>query len=130
MGVDYAKMKNCLFYPFSLVDTLGTATNEKRPYATNNPSTANPSGINPYNYQADVPNSDGGTNPSMGLMVSYNQFNWTGGYTGRKGATRPSSSRRTVSATRGSMVRSVPLAAAPASSSGLAFATAARRRTR
>ena len=83
---DYEKMKNCLFYPFSLIDSLGTPTAEKRPYSTNNPTTGNPSGINPFNYQADVPNADGGTNPTMGLMLAYNQFNWTGPYTGRKGA--------------------------------------------
>jgi Putative Flp pilus-assembly TadE/G-like len=88
MGKDYDQMRISLFYPYSLMGSLGTLTSEKRPYSTNNPSTANPSGINPFNYQADIPNADGGTNPTMGLMIAYNQFNWTGSYTGRKGAAK------------------------------------------
>lgn len=88
MGKSYDQMKNCLFYPYSLVGSLGTVTSEKVPYATTGASTSNPSGINQLNYQADIPNSDGGTNPSMGLMLSYNEFNWNGGHTGRKGASK------------------------------------------
>ena len=47
MGKDYDKMKNCLFYPFSLVNTLGTATNEKSALLDQHPSTRNPSGLDP-----------------------------------------------------------------------------------
>jgi Putative Flp pilus-assembly TadE/G-like len=86
MGRDFETMRNSLFYPYSILPNLADVSQEKRPYLIANPSTSNPSGINPYNYQADIPNADGGTNPSMGLMVAYNQFNWTGTYTGRKGA--------------------------------------------
>lgn len=88
MGKNYTKMKNCLFYPYSLVDTLGTVGNEIRPYSTNTVSYSSPCGLNPNNYAANVPNADGGTNPSMGLMVAYNEFNWNGGYAGRRGATK------------------------------------------
>jgi Putative Flp pilus-assembly TadE/G-like len=87
MGKLYDTMKNALYYPFSLVNSLGTMTSEKRPYKNNSTiSSGNPSGLDPFNYQADVPLGDGGTCPSMGLMLSYNEFNWTGSYTGRKGA--------------------------------------------
>ena len=34
MGRNYDQMKNCLFYPFSLVGNLGTMTSEKVPYTT------------------------------------------------------------------------------------------------
>lgn len=88
MGKDYDKMKNCLFYPFSLVNSLGTATNEIRPYDTASASSSNPSGLSFSDALSDIPNSNGGTNPSMGLMLSYNEFNWNGGYTGRKGASK------------------------------------------
>jgi len=88
MSRDYDKMKNCLYYPFSLVGSLGTVTSEMRPYDVTTISNSNPSGFDPLNYQADVPLADGGTTPTMGLMVAYNQFNWNGGYTGRKGAAK------------------------------------------
>lgn len=88
MGKDYDKMQNCLYYPFSLINSLGTATSEKRPYKDATPATANPSGLDPANYASDIPLADGGTNPSMGLMLSYNQFNWVNTYTGRSGATK------------------------------------------
>jgi hypothetical protein len=88
MGKDYDRMKNCLFYPFSLVGSLGTATNEVSPHGPATISYGNPSGLNFGAALSDIPNSNGGTNPSMGLMLAYNQFNWSGGYTGRKGAAK------------------------------------------
>jgi len=88
MGKDYDKMQNCLYYPFSLINNLGTVTSEKRPYKDATGSTTNPSGLNPANYASDIPLADGGTNPSMGLMLAYNQFNWVNSYTGRNGATK------------------------------------------
>jgi Putative Flp pilus-assembly TadE/G-like len=88
MSRDFDKMKNCLYYPFSLIGSLGTVTSEMRPYDVGTITNSNPSGFDPLNYQADVPCADGGTNPTMGLMVAYNQFNWNGGYTGRKGAAK------------------------------------------
>lgn len=89
MGKSFDLMRNCLYYPFSLVGSLGTVSNEKRPYKNGTSITsANPCGLDPSNYQADIPCGDGGTNPAMGLMGAYNQFNWTGSYTGRKGAAK------------------------------------------
>lgn len=88
MGKSYDRMTNCLYYPFSIVNNLGTVTTEKRPYGTTTPTTGNPSGVSSDNYSADIPLGDGGTNPTMGLMVSYNQFNWTSSWTGRNGAAK------------------------------------------
>jgi hypothetical protein len=88
MGKSYDTMKNCLFYPFSLLGSLGTLTSEKVPYTTATPATSNPSGLNPANYAADIPNGDGGTNPTMSLMVAYNEFSWSNGFVGRRGANK------------------------------------------
>src|SRR5262245_19499318 len=89
MGKAFDTMTNSLYYPFSLINTLWTVTSEKRPYKNNSTiSAGNPCGLDPANYQADIPLGDGGTNPAMGLMNAYNQLNWTGTYTGRKGATK------------------------------------------
>jgi hypothetical protein len=89
MSKSFDLMNNALFYPFSFNGTLGTVTSEKRPYKNNATiSNGNPCGFDPQNYASDIPLGDGGTNPSMGLMLCYNQFNWTGTYTGRKGATK------------------------------------------
>lgn len=95
MGKSYDTMQQCLYYPFNIVKGtapfsggLATAGNEKRPYAQSTPANGNPSGINLLNYQADVPLADGGTNPAMGLMGAYNQFNWVGTWKGRKGAAK------------------------------------------
>lgn len=88
MGKNYDQMKNCLFYPFSLVNSLGTLTNEVLPYGSTTVSNANPSGLNFAAALSNIPNANGGTNPSMGLMLAYNEFNWTGGNTGRKGAAK------------------------------------------
>jgi hypothetical protein len=88
MGKDYDRMKNCLFYPFSLVNSLGTPSSEVSPHGPATISFGNPSGLNFGAALSDIPNANGGTNPSMGLMLAYNQFNWVGGYTGRKGAAK------------------------------------------
>jgi hypothetical protein len=90
MSRNYTTMQQCLFYPFSLISGLGTAGSDEYPYAQSTPSSSNPSGLNqsPSNILSDIPNANGGTNPSMGLMLAYNEFNWTGSYSGRKGATK------------------------------------------
>ena len=88
MGKNYDRMQACLYYPFSLVGSLGDLNSEKRPYKIGPVNNNSPSGLDPDNYQGDIPNADGGTNPAMGLMQSYNQFNWTDGYTGRNGAAK------------------------------------------
>jgi hypothetical protein len=88
MGRDYDSMKRNLFYPYTIVGSLGTLTSEKVPYATSSAAASNPSGLDFTNYESDIPLGAGGTNPTMGLMNSYNQFNWTGGYLGRKGASK------------------------------------------
>ncbi|WP_020468355.1 pilus assembly protein TadG-related protein [Zavarzinella formosa] len=88
MSKNYTTMQNCLYYPYSLINSLGTVTSEKKPYTTASISASVPSGFSPFNYQADIPLADGGTDTAMGLMVAYNQFNWNGGYTGRKGASK------------------------------------------
>jgi Flp pilus assembly protein TadG len=88
MSTRYDRMKTALFYPFSLIDNLSNANTEIRPYSTTTPASANSSGITIDNYSGNIPLADGSTNPAMGLMVSYNQFNWTGGYTGRNGAAK------------------------------------------
>ena len=86
MGKDYDRMEKALYYPFSRVGSMGNLASEKRPYRNATPNANNPSGLNDDNYGGDIPSGDGGTNPSMGLMLAYNQFNWTNGYTGRNGA--------------------------------------------
>ncbi|MEZ6140132.1 MAG: pilus assembly protein TadG-related protein [Zavarzinella sp.] len=88
MGKDYTRMKNALFYPNSLLNSLGNTSSEMVPYRTASPSSSNPSGFNPANYAGNVPLADGGTNPTMGLMNAYNEFNWVGSATGRNGATK------------------------------------------
>jgi hypothetical protein len=88
MSRNYDTMKSCLFYPFSLVSSLGTVSNEVLPYGSASASPSNPSGLNFAAALSDIPNANGGTNPSMGMMLAYNEFNWVGGYTGRKGAAK------------------------------------------
>jgi hypothetical protein len=88
MGKLYDRMRNTLFFPYSLINATGTVSGTMRPYNTTAPNNSNPSGLNPYNYEGNSPLSAGGTNPTMGLMVAYNQFNWSGGYTGRNGASK------------------------------------------
>lgn len=78
LGRNYTKMKNALFFPFSLLDTLSTGTNEVRPYDSS------------FNYtgDADIPNARGSTCPEMAFKVAYNQFSGASGYSGRRGAAK------------------------------------------
>ena len=98
MGKDYDKMKNCLFYPFSIVN--GTRVHRRAGHRVEREAAVRP--VQPddreperdrtsANYHADIPCGDGGTNPAMGLMVAYNQFNWSEP-PGRAGRGRPRSS--------------------------------------
>ncbi|MFO0809446.1 MAG: pilus assembly protein TadG-related protein [Gemmataceae bacterium] len=75
---NYTKMKNALFFPFSLLDQLGDATKEIRPYDSS------------WNYtgDAEIPNARGGTCPHMGFMLAYNEFSGASGYYGRRGASK------------------------------------------
>src|SRR5207248_7859419 len=41
MSRNYDTMKNCLFYPYSLINSLGTVTNEVLPYGSATASTSN-----------------------------------------------------------------------------------------
>lgn len=89
MGKDYTRMQRSLFYPRSLLNSLGNLSAEKRPYKSSNTiDSTYPSGLDDGNYWGDIPLSAGGTNPALGMMIAYNQCNWTGGYTGRRGATK------------------------------------------
>jgi hypothetical protein len=78
MGRDYTRMKNALFFPFSLLDSLGDTTAEIRPY----------NGSFNYTGAGDIPNANGGTTPEMALMVAYNQFSSRTGFNGRRGASK------------------------------------------
>lgn len=53
---DYNRLADSLWFPLSTIDNPGT---EIRPYSSDN---------------ADVPRSDGGTCPAMGMMLAYNQL--------------------------------------------------------
>ena len=44
MGTSYSKMKNCLFYPYTLLNNLGDPTQEVRPYLTTGPMPATRAG--------------------------------------------------------------------------------------
>jgi hypothetical protein len=76
LGRDYATMKNALFFPFSLLSSLGDPNAEIRPYDTS------------FNYTGagDIPNANGGTTPEMAFKVAYSQFSGASGYNGRHGA--------------------------------------------
>lgn len=78
LGRDYPRMKNALFYPFSLLDNLGDQYAEIRPY---NSSLGDAS-------QAVIPNAQGSTAPEGGFMMAYNQFSTATGFSGRKGAAK------------------------------------------
>ncbi|MGE3817986.1 MAG: pilus assembly protein TadG-related protein [Isosphaeraceae bacterium] len=56
LGRDYQRLVDSLWFPLSTIDNPGT---EIRPHSAEN---------------ADVPRSDGGTCPAMGMMLAYNQF--------------------------------------------------------
>jgi hypothetical protein len=76
LGREYAKMKNALFYPKSLLTSLGTDTSEMRPYDSNLAD------LTP----GDVPNANGQTSPECGFKVAYNQLSLAN--KGRKGAAK------------------------------------------
>jgi Flp pilus assembly protein TadG len=78
LGRDYNKMKNALFFPFSLLDTLSDQSVEMRPYNSSFSSVA----------AGNVPNADGGTSPETGFKVAYNQLSSRVGFNGRRGATK------------------------------------------
>jgi hypothetical protein len=78
LGRDYTKMKNALFFPFSLLDDLADPASELRPY---NSSFS-------YTGGGDIPNGAGGTCPEMAFKVAYNQFSGASGYFGRRGAAK------------------------------------------
>jgi hypothetical protein len=78
LGQDYAKMKNALWFPFTLLNVLGDPTQEVRPI---NSSYA-------YQLSGNVPNARGATCPDMGLKVAYNEFSTATGYNGRRGAAK------------------------------------------
>lgn len=92
LGKDFTRMKNSLFYPYSLLDTLSDPNSEIRPY-TNNFYNAylaiNSNGLDEStNTQGIIPNANGGTNPEMAFMVAYNQLSSSGAFTGRVGASK------------------------------------------
>lgn len=88
MSKDYTRMTNAMYYPFSLLNSLGNVNSERRPYGTTSFSTGNPNGLSDTAANGDIPNANGGTNPAMGLAVAYNQFQFQAGFTGRRGASK------------------------------------------
>jgi len=87
MGRDYNKMRNALFFPRSLLDSLSDETAEFRPY---NLSFSDQS---PYQGGAtarNIPNSAGSTCPHQGLLVAYNEFSsrTSPSFNGRRGAAK------------------------------------------
>lgn len=78
MGRDYPKMKNSLFFPFSILSNLGNVASEVRPYNTSFS----------YSGSGNIPNAAGGTCPEMAFKVAYNQFSSAAGYTGRRSASK------------------------------------------
>lgn len=73
MGKDYTKMQNCLFYPYSLLGSLGTVTSSIRPYGTTSPSNGNPAGLTDVT-DTEIPNAGTYTCPEMGFKVAFNEF--------------------------------------------------------
>ncbi len=96
MGKDFTRMKNALFYPYSLLDSLSDPNAEIRPYGSNFNSsylgTISGGSISSGQWDdrtsGEVPNGDGSTNPEMAFMVAYNQFSSATGFNGRKGANK------------------------------------------
>jgi len=78
LGQNYTKMKNALWYPFSLLNVLGDTSQELRAIDSS------------FNWQlgGDVPHAEGGTCPDMGFKLAYNEFSMASGYNGRKGAAK------------------------------------------
>ena len=73
MGLDYVTMKNCLYFPYTLLSTLSTASSTIRPYSNGHQSSSNPAGLNDTS-DTIIPKAGTDTNPQMGFMVAYNQF--------------------------------------------------------
>jgi Putative Flp pilus-assembly TadE/G-like len=73
MSLDYVTMKNCLYFPYSLLSTLTTASSTVRPYSNSSGSNSNPAGLTDIS-DTVIPNAGTDTNPQMGFMVAYNQF--------------------------------------------------------
>ncbi|MFO0879462.1 MAG: pilus assembly protein TadG-related protein [Gemmataceae bacterium] len=80
LGRDYTRLKNALFYPYSLLDSLGDPAAEIRPY--NNVDTLT------WATAGNVPSATGGTAPEMAFKVAYNEFSCRTGYNGRRGASK------------------------------------------
>jgi hypothetical protein len=93
MGKSYTAMQNCLFYPYSLLNSLGNVTNSIRPYSTTSPSTGNPAGLNDTS-DTEIPNAGTYTCPQMGFMVAFNELSSSTNtspavtYNGRKTASK------------------------------------------
>lgn len=97
MGKDFTRMSNALFYPYSLLNSLGDPNAEIRPYGSNFNSSylatiSNSGGIDSGLWDnrssGEIPNADGGTDPEMSFMAAYNQFSSATGFNGRKGANK------------------------------------------
>jgi Flp pilus assembly protein TadG len=83
MSRNYARMKNYLWYPYSIVknNLLGNTANEVRPFTASFGDAA----------RGEVPNAAGSTCPEMALKVAYNEYSIRsatnpGPFVGRKGA--------------------------------------------
>jgi len=80
LGRKYTRMKNALFFPFTLLTDTGLvgSPTEIRPYDSS------------FNYTGagNIPNARGGTCPTMGFKVAYNEFSIGNGHTGRRGAAK------------------------------------------
>jgi hypothetical protein len=97
MGKDFTRMNNALFYPYSLLDSLGNPNAEIRPYGNSFNTSylgtiSNSGGIGSGQWDnkssGEIPNADGGTDPQMAFMVAYNEFSSATGFNGRKGANK------------------------------------------
>ena len=87
MGRDYNRMRNALFFPKSLLSSLGDETAEFRPYSLAwSDQSPYSGGTTPRN----IPNSAGSTCPHQGLLVAYNEFSsrTSPAYNGRRGAAK------------------------------------------
>jgi Flp pilus assembly protein TadG len=78
LGRDYARMKNALFFPYTLLSSLNDPFAEIRPYQTNDSLT--------WATEGNVPSASGGTAPEMALKIAYNEF--SSKYNGRRGAAK------------------------------------------
>jgi hypothetical protein len=83
MSRNYTQMKNALFFPYSLLNSLSDTSQQLVPYTYSSSSNS----IS-YSGAGDVPNARGATCPMMGFQVAYNQFSTASGFSGRRGATK------------------------------------------